>query len=136
LPRFSVWEELKMPPRFCYLLPVDKKAGECYTDTMETKRFTMIDEGFDCAVCGEAVPPLGKSARDHCPKCLCSLHLDVFPGDRAADCGGVLRPVGIRTGKKGIQIVYNCDRCKAERVNIAAPDDDYDLICALSVNKA
>jgi DNA-directed RNA polymerase subunit RPC12/RpoP len=99
---------------------------------METKRFTMIDEGFVCAVCGADVMPLGKTARDHCPHCLCSLHLDINPGDRAADCGGVLRPIGIKTGKKGIQIVYKCERCGANRINIAAPDDDYDLICELS----
>jgi DNA-directed RNA polymerase subunit RPC12/RpoP len=102
---------------------------------MQQKRFTMINEGFLCAVCGETVSPLSKTARDHCPRCLCSLHLDIYPGDRAADCFGTLRPVGIRTGKKGIQIVYKCEKCGAERVNIAAPDDDYDKIIELSVNK-
>jgi hypothetical protein len=99
---------------------------------LEKKLFTMIDEPFTCKVCGKAVPPLGHTARDHCPKCLCSLHLDVNPGDRDADCGGILRPVGIKTGKKGIQIVYKCEKCGISKVNIAASDDDYDLICQLS----
>jgi DNA-directed RNA polymerase subunit RPC12/RpoP len=99
---------------------------------MQQKRFTMINEGFLCAVCGESVQPLQKTARDHCPRCLCSVHLDNNPGDRAADCGGVLQPVSIRTGKKGIQIVYKCEKCGIEKVNITAPDDDYELICKIS----
>jgi hypothetical protein len=60
------------------------------------------------------------------------LHLDVNPGDRAADCGGTLRPVGIKMGKKGIQIRYKCEKCGAEKVNIMADDDNYDKICKLS----
>ncbi|MDR0987521.1 MAG: RNHCP domain-containing protein [Ruminococcus sp.] len=99
---------------------------------MQTKRFTMIDEGFVCAVCGAVVKPLGKTARDHCPSCLSSLHLDVNPGDRRSDCGGTLCPVGIKTGKKGIQIVYKCKKCGESKLNIAAPDDDFDKICRLS----
>ena len=98
------------------------------------RRFTMIDEAFICAVCGEAVPPLGRTARDHCPKCLCSLHVDNFPGDRAADCGGVLKPAGIVTKKKGTQIVYKCDKCGKEKRNIIAEDDDYNKIIRLSSN--
>jgi rubrerythrin len=99
---------------------------------METKRFKMINEGFICAVCGADVPVLEKTARDHCPVCLCSLHIDNNPGDRAADCGGILSPVGIKTGKKGIQIVYKCQKCGISKVNIMADDDDYEFICKLS----
>ncbi|MDR0946672.1 MAG: RNHCP domain-containing protein [Ruminococcus sp.] len=99
---------------------------------MENKRFKMIDEGFVCTVCGRTVEKLGTTARDHCPFCLCSLHLDENPGDRAADCGGILRPVGIKTSKKGIQIEYICEKCKTPKRNIMAADDDYDLICNLS----
>jgi DNA-directed RNA polymerase subunit RPC12/RpoP len=92
----------------------------------------MIDEGFVCAVCGADVPPLHKTARDHCPNCLCSLHVDINPGDRAADCGGILSPVGIKNGKKGIQIVYKCQICGMSKVNIMADDDNYDFVCRLS----
>jgi DNA-directed RNA polymerase subunit RPC12/RpoP len=99
---------------------------------MENKRFTMIDEGFVCAVCGFSVEKLGKTARDHCPHCLCSLHLDINPGDRAALCGGILRPVGIVTSKKGLQIEYECEKCGTKKRNISAFDDDYELICKVS----
>ncbi|MDR0992316.1 MAG: RNHCP domain-containing protein [Ruminococcus sp.] len=99
---------------------------------MESKRFTMINESFVCAVCGQKTEKLKKTARDHCPRCLCSIHLDINPGDRAADCGGILRPVGIINGKKGLQIEYKCEKCGAVKRNITAPDDDYDLICRIS----
>jgi DNA-directed RNA polymerase subunit RPC12/RpoP len=99
---------------------------------MENKRFKMIDEGFVCAVCGSSVGKLGKTARDHCPNCLCSLHLDINPGDRAADCGGILRPTGIFSSKKGLQIEYKCEKCGTKKRNISASDDDYNLICKLS----
>lgn len=49
------------------------------------------DASFVCLNCGYAVPPLGYSSRNHCPRCLCSLHLDVLPGDRASGCRGLMR---------------------------------------------
>ena len=78
---------------------------------METKRFSKNDDGFVCVNCGFEVEPLGKTSRNHCPRCLCSLHVDVLPGDRANPCGGILRPV--RTfpdSKKGFVINYKCDK--------------------------
>jgi Zn finger protein HypA/HybF involved in hydrogenase expression len=99
-----------------------------------SRKFTVIDESFTCAVCDEAVNQLGYTARNHCPKCLCSLHLDINPGDRANDCGGILRPVGIKRNKKGVQIVHKCEKCGQIKKNIAADDDAFDLIVKLSAN--
>ena len=59
------------------------------------KRFTMIDENFICENCGKVVKKLGYSARDHCPYCLYSKHVDIFPGDRENTCKGLLKPMGI-----------------------------------------
>jgi hypothetical protein len=103
------------------------------------RKFTHIDEAFICAVCGEEVPALGRTARNHCRKCLCSLHLDINPGDRQSGCGGVLRPEGIEQcgkGAHGLQIVHKCEKCGMVRRNIAAEDDDYDAILALSARGA
>ena len=97
-------------------------------------RFTVIDEPFRCLVCGAEVPPLGYTARDHCPACLCSVHLDVNPGDRQSECGGVLEPVGAEQGKKGFKIIYKCKKCGAKKKNIAARDDDIDKIIELFSN--
>lgn len=100
----------------------------------QTSRFTMIDESFSCAICGEVIKPLGYTARDHCPHCLSSIHLDIFPGDRESGCKGVLVPIGIELNKKGTQIVYKCKKCGMKKKNIAAKDDDADMIIKLSAN--
>ena len=80
--------------------------------------------------------------RNHCPVCLHSLHVDVNPGDRAADCGGVMEPVAVEhSSKKGWVLVHRCRDCGAARRNKAALDDsnqpdDYEAIIALSALEA
>lgn len=97
-----------------------------------SERFIMRDENFTCAVCGKSVKKLGYTARDHCPHCLSSLHVDNFPGDRKSECKGVLEPIGIERNKKGVQIVYRCTVCGQIKKNIAADDDNSELIIELS----
>ncbi|MDD4027925.1 MAG: RNHCP domain-containing protein, partial [Bacilli bacterium] len=46
----------------------------------------MIDENFICEVCKKEVKSLGYTARDHCPYCLSSKHVDINPGDRKCTC--------------------------------------------------
>ena len=100
---------------------------------MEQKRFTKNDDSFVCVHCGKEVPPLGYTSRNHCPYCLSSLHLDINPGDRASDCGGILRPIGAVTDpKKGYIIIHKCEKCSAIRRNKAAKDDDVRLIIKLT----
>lgn len=52
---------------------------------------------FTCKVCGRQVVPegAGSSHRNHCPNCLSSLHVDIEPGDRESDCGGIMEPVSV-----------------------------------------
>ena len=81
--------------------------------------------GFICINCGATVLPLTNgSYRNHCPCCLCSLHIDCMPGDRANDCFGLMKPVGFRNhSKKGWQITHHCEKCGMKKVNRTAPDD-------------
>lgn len=78
--------------------------------------------------------PNGATSRDHCPHCLYSRHVDIFPGDRNNPCGGVLRPVSAAPHpKKGFVITYRCESCGAVVHNKAAltgtcPDDMESLI--------
>jgi len=96
---------------------------------MEEKRFTKNDEGFICAYCGKEVQPLGYTSRNHCPYCLHSLHLDINPGDRACNCGGIMSPIGIEISpKKGYVIIHKCDKCNLVRKNKSANDDDKEVI--------
>lgn len=103
---------------------------------MEDKKFKMIDEKFTCTNCGYEVNPLGYTARDHCPKCLYSIHLDINPGDRKSTCHGILKPIGIEKSKKEkYKIIYKCEKCKMLHKNISATDDNMDEIIKLSVAK-
>ena len=100
------------------------------------KRFTKIDEEFICEHCGEKVPKLGYTCRNHCPKCLYSKHVDINPGDRAEDCGGLLKPIRMELdSKKGYVIIFQCEKCGAIRKNKAAEDDDMSLIIQLSAKQ-
>ena len=101
---------------------------------MQQKRFTKNDSGFVCKNCGAEVPPLSYSSRDHCNNCLCSLHVDINPGDRANGCGGLLVPVSaLPDAKKGFIINYKCKKCGAECRCRAASDDDTELLIKLTV---
>lgn len=99
-----------------------------------TKKFTKLDEGFICQNCGKSVKALNYTSRNHCPHCLYSLHVDNFPGDRANECKGLLKPVGLEKNKKGYQIVYKCTKCNEVKKNIVAQDDNYKQILSLSAN--
>lgn len=99
------------------------------------KKFNMVDESFVCENCNSNVEKLNYSARDHCPFCLYSKHLDINPGDRLNDCKGLLEPIGIEKFKNTYKIIYKCKKCKQLHKNIVAEDDNIDLIIKLSVNK-
>ena len=99
------------------------------------KNFTKNDEEFICENCGAKVNPLGYSSRDHCPHCLCSKHVDINPGDREAECKGLLKPIQVLPdSKKGYIIIYRCTKCGEERRCKAASDDDLDLLIKYTVN--
>ena len=105
---------------------------------MEQKRFTKNDSAFVCANCGKEVLPMGSSSRNHCPFCLCSLHVDVNPGDRANECGGIMRPIRSEPDSKhGFIIIHRCEKCGKTVRNRAAHEakvqpDDLDLIIKLT----
>lgn len=102
---------------------------------LKTAKFTMKDENFICRQCGFSVKKLGYTARDHCPKCLTSIHIDNNPGDRACDCLGTLKPIAIELGKKDTyKIVYICEKCNVIKRNKAAIDDDMELIIKIMSN--
>ena len=96
------------------------------------KRFNMIDEEFICENCGMNVEKLNYSARDHCPYCLYSKHVDINPGDRSCECMGLLKPVSIEKFKNTYKIIYKCLKCGMSHKNVMANDDDFDKIIELT----
>lgn len=85
------------------------------------------NESFTCKVCGRLVVPNGAGSdhRNHCPYCLTSMHLDIEPGDREADCGGAMEPVAVWVRKNGEwAIIHRCKICGALSSNRIAADDN------------
>ena len=82
---------------------------------------------FECKHCGRTVVPEGAGSdhRNHCPYCLFSQHLDITPGDREADCGGVMEPIAVWVRKNGEwAIIHRCKVCGALSSNRIAADDN------------
>ena len=98
------------------------------------KHFTVINEEFICQNCGHKNEKLQGSCRNHCTKCLYSLHLDKeFPGDRQSECMALMTPQSItKNKKKGWMIFHHCTKCDKTIPNKSAPDDNFDLIIELS----
>ncbi len=96
------------------------------------KKFLMRDENFKCENCGREVFKLNYTARDHCPYCLYSKHVDINPGDRLNQCKGLLKPIGIEKFRDTYKIVYKCEKCQLLHKNIMATDDNFDEIINLS----
>lgn len=82
------------------------------------------NQGFACANCGLNVEKLTNgSYRNHCPRCLYSLHVDNNIGDRASNCCALMEPVGLTyKSNKGWQIIHQCTRCRQISRNRVAKD--------------
>jgi DNA-directed RNA polymerase subunit RPC12/RpoP len=91
--------------------------------------FTRRREDFTCLRCGTSVH--GSGYTNHCPRCLWSRHVDVNPGDRAAECGGAMEPVAALSERGEIIVIQRCVRCGHIRRNRAARNDDQDALLAL-----
>jgi rubrerythrin len=85
-------------------------------------RFARRRENFDCAHCGQRV--LGTGYTNHCPACLWSRHVDVAPGDRLAQCGGLMEPIGVLFENGEHIVVQRCVQCGHLWRNRSSPGDD------------
>lgn len=94
------------------------------------KKFQRKEEDFVCEKCGQDVK--GDGYTNHCPTCLWSKHVDVNPGDRAADCGGLMEPVDLENKNDVFHIVHKCQKCSHEKRNKAVKGDSFDELIKLS----
>lgn len=82
---------------------------------------------FVCQACGAVIAQEGAGSRhrNHCPRCLASVHLDEKPGDRASPCKGVMDAIGVWVRKDGEwAILHRCRKCGAIHSNRIAADDN------------
>ncbi len=100
--------------------------------------FKMINDSFSCENCGKLIEKHPQwSARNHCPFCLSSKHMDKdFPWDRLSTCLWIMEPVWIDNKKnKGWMIKHKCKKCGKEILNKVAPDDNFlDFIKKINSN--
>jgi len=89
-----------------------------------TLSFRRTKEDFICENCREYV--VGDGYTNHCPLCLWSRHVDINPGDRASECGALMRPISIE--KKGDEyvILHRCVKCGFEKKNKLQNKDNFD----------
>ena len=117
-----------MPSNGCNRPHRREETGPVMTES--GRRFSKRTEDFSCRWCGLDIQ--GNGFTNHCPSCLHSLHVDIHPGDRSADCGGLMTPVQAkRDGKKGIVILHRCEHCGHEKWNRSAEDDDREELTGL-----
>lgn len=97
--------------------------------------FKRTQEDFVCEHCGAEVKGTGYT--NHCPKCLWSKHVDITPGDREEECGGMMRPVDIYLEHRDWIIVHRCELCGEERRKKVVAEDDVDAVIELQkkINK-
>jgi hypothetical protein len=94
------------------------------------KKFQRKIENFVCANCGAKVK--GNGYTNHCPNCLWSKHVDINPGDRASDCGGLMEPIGIELKNGEYILTLNCLKCGHIRKNKTISEDNFDKIVELA----
>lgn len=91
--------------------------------------FIKKTEDFVCGHCGYQVK--GTGFTNHCPKCLWSKHVDVDPGDRAAGCGGLMRPADLYYRRHEWIISHRCETCGFVRNDKIREEDDFDAAIRL-----
>ncbi|WP_099469715.1 ribosome small subunit-dependent GTPase A [Konateibacter massiliensis] len=113
----------------------DAKEAPCHAPKIDY-RHTACLESFTCEVCGTLVVPEGAGSRhrNHCPKCLSSIHVDNEPGDRASLCRGTMEPVSVWARKGGEwALIHRCKSCGALSSNRIAADDNPALLMSIAV---
>lgn len=109
---------------------------DAYGNVHEDYRTHACLETFTCQNCGQTVVPEGAGSkhRNHCPNCLCSVHVDNEPGDRASLCHGTMDPISVWVRKGGEwALIHKCRLCGGISSNRVAADDNPLLLMSIAV---
>ena len=91
-----------------------------------SQTFQKNAEDFICEHCGQEVK--GSGYTNHCPACLWSKHVDIYPGDRAEKCSGMMKPIKIEMEKGEFILSNQCVVCEYIKRNKTAPEDNLNVI--------
>jgi len=94
-----------------------------------SQTFIKKTEDFTCEHCGNAMR--GDGYTNHCSNCLFSKHVDVFPGDRAEACGGMMEPRTVLKRGETYIITHQCLRCGEEQSVRVRDDDNFEALLLL-----
>ncbi|WP_019850848.1 ribosome small subunit-dependent GTPase A [Desulfitobacterium sp. PCE1] len=128
-------KKLKRERYDAYQKMADTRVVTC-TSPRTDYRHSACTESFTCKACGTLVVPEGAGSqhRNHCPKCLSSVHVDNEPGDRASLCKGIMEPVSVWVRKGGEwAIIHRCRTCGTLNSNRIAADDNPALLISIAV---
>jgi len=87
-------------------------------------------EDFVCEKCGQEVK--GDGYTNHCQECLWSKHVDINPGDRAAGCGGMMKPISFAEKSGEYDITHECLKCGHKKINKMSPEDNFNEMLKIS----
>ena len=97
------------------------------------RKFQRKIEDFVCENCNTKVT--GNGYTNHCPVCLWSKHVDINPGDRECDCGGLMEPLSLENKNSEQIIVHRCVKCGYQKKNKTSEDDNFEEILKLSTTQ-
>lgn len=96
-------------------------------------KFRKKKEDFVCEHCSFEVK--GNGYTNHCPICLWSKHVDINPGDRKAECQGMMKPVGVEGTTNKYVVVNRCEVCGYEKRNKSAENDNIEALLVVIAEK-
>lgn len=96
---------------------------------MPSQKFQRKKEDFICTHCGTKI--VGDGYTNHCSKCLWSRHVDINPGDRAANCQGMMKPMSVEVEGDKYYILHQCEVCGYKKRNQTKPEDNFEVILSL-----
>ncbi|MEK7634909.1 MAG: RNHCP domain-containing protein [Patescibacteria group bacterium] len=98
-----------------------------------SSKFKRQIENFVCENCGKKVD--GNGYTNHCPHCLWSKHVDIFPGDRAETCGGMMEPVDTEENGGEWHVIQKCGKCGKIHKNKISTNDCFDCLVKIKKDK-
>jgi hypothetical protein len=102
---------------------------------LKRRNFIRVIEDFACDNCGYTVE--GNGYTNHCPKCLCSKHVDLnIPGDRGSNCKGLMEVIDYFYRNQQLHLVHKCTICGKISNNKANDEDLLDALLSRPLDKS